>query len=72
MLRELLLNICVRLIYPTLVKVLLWGCSLLVENMVAKYQSYACNTGDAVLKDRYEQIAKRHQRHYDELYANLK
>jgi hypothetical protein len=42
------------------------------QNMVAKYQSYACVTGDAVLRDRYEQIAKRHQRHYDELYANLK
>ena len=42
------------------------------ENLVAKYKAYACQTNDNALKDRYEQIAQRHQRHFDELYANLK
>ena len=42
------------------------------KNMVAKYKAYACETTDTVLKNEYEQIAARHQRHYDELYANLK
>ena len=42
------------------------------QNLVAKYQSYACATSDAALKDQYEQIAARHQQHFDELYANLK
>ncbi|MBQ8416463.1 MAG: spore coat protein [Clostridia bacterium] len=42
------------------------------ENLVAKYKAYACNTSDQTLKNQYEQIAQRHQRHYDELYANLK
>lgn len=42
------------------------------ENLVAKYRAYACTTTDAALKNEYEQIAQRHQRHYDELFANLK
>ena len=42
------------------------------QNLVAKYQDYACRTTDSVLKDQYQQIAQRHQRHFDELYANLK
>ena len=42
------------------------------KNMVAKYKAYACETTDNALKNEYEQIAQRHQRHYDELYANLK
>lgn len=42
------------------------------QNLVAKYKSYANQTTDSVLKDRYEQIAQRHQRHFDELYSNLK
>ena len=42
------------------------------ENLVAKYKNYACSTFDPVLKNQYEQIAQRHQRHFDELYANLK
>ena len=40
--------------------------------LVAKYRAYACQTTDQALKNEYEQIAMRHQRHYDELYANLK
>ena len=42
------------------------------KNMVAKYKAYACETTDTALKTQYEQIAQRHQRHLDELYANLK
>ena len=42
------------------------------ENLVAKYKCYASEATDATLKNRYEQIAQRHQRHFDELYANLK
>ena len=42
------------------------------ENLVAKYRACACNTADASLKSEYEQMAQRHQRHYDELYTNLK
>ena len=42
------------------------------ENLVQKYKAYATATTDASLKNQYEQIAARHQRHYDELYANLK
>lgn len=42
------------------------------ETVVAKYRAYACETNDKTLKDRYEQLAMRHQRHFDELYANLK
>ncbi|MBQ2734670.1 MAG: hypothetical protein IJF33_02460 [Clostridia bacterium] len=42
------------------------------ENLIAKYKNYACSTTDNVLKNQYEQIAQRHQRHFDELYANLK
>ena len=42
------------------------------ENMVAKFRACACMTNDANLKNEYEQMAQRHQRHYDELYSNLK
>ena len=42
------------------------------ETVVAKYKAFAEQTTDSVLKDRYEQLAMRHQRHFDELYANLK
>ena len=42
------------------------------ENAMAKYRAYASMTNDTVLKNTYEQMAQRHQRHYDELYANLK
>ena len=40
------------------------------HNLVAKYYEYASKTEDPALK--YEQTALRHQRHYDELYYNLK
>ena len=42
------------------------------QNLVQKYKSCALATTDTALKNQYEQIAARHQRHYDELYANLK
>jgi hypothetical protein len=41
-------------------------------NMVAKCRAYAAQTSDGELKSKYEQLAARHQRHCDELYANLK
>ena len=40
--------------------------------MTQKYRAQACCAGDAAIKDYYEQMAARHQRHFDELYANLK
>lgn len=42
------------------------------ENLVAKYRYYACVTEDAALKTKYEQIADRHQRHFDQLYSHLR
>ena len=42
------------------------------QNLVAKYRAYASIATDGAHKDQYESIAARHQRHYDELYANLK
>lgn len=44
----------------------------LEESLVAKYKCYAAEATDSVLKNQYEQIAQRHQRHFDELYSNLK
>ena len=42
------------------------------QNLVAKYKEYAVQATDSTLKNQYEQIAQRHQRHFDELYSNLK
>ena len=42
------------------------------ENVTAKCRAYAGQTNDTVLKNQFEQMAQAHQRHYDELYANLK
>ena len=42
------------------------------QNLVAKYRAYASMANDTVLKNQYEQIAARHQRHFDQLYSNLK
>ncbi|MBO5305771.1 MAG: spore coat protein [Clostridia bacterium] len=44
----------------------------LEENLIAKYRFYACTTEDTELKNKYEQIAEAHQRHYDELFSHLK
>ena len=40
--------------------------------MCGKCQSMAQYAQDSALKDRYTQMAQRHQRHFDELYSNLK
>ena len=40
--------------------------------LAAKYRANATETQDAALKDCYTQMAGRHQRHFDELFANLK
>lgn len=42
------------------------------QGMIAKCKSYAEMTEDSCLKDRYQMMAQQHQRHFDELYANLK
>jgi hypothetical protein len=42
------------------------------QNMVAKYQFYVSCECDSTLKNKYEQIAQAHQRHFDELYSHLK
>ena len=42
------------------------------ENLVAKYRLYASMTQDSEMKSNFEQIAQMHQRHYDELFSNLK
>ncbi len=42
------------------------------ENLVAKYNFFATQTTDTELKVKYEEIAMRHQRHYDELLSKLK
>ncbi len=39
---------------------------------IAKYKASADMTQDAAIKDKYTQMAARHQRHFDELYTNLK
>ena len=42
------------------------------ENLIAKYKSYATSSQDSAMCAKYEQLACRHQRHYDELVSNLK
>ena len=42
------------------------------KNMIAKYQFYASCETDSTLKNKYQEIAQAHQRHYDELYSQLK
>lgn len=41
------------------------------ESLIAKYRYYAAKTDDADLKAKYEQIADRHQRHFDALYSQV-
>ena len=40
--------------------------------LCAKCCNLANNTSDAALKDCYTQMMQRHQRHFDELFSNLK
>ena len=42
------------------------------ENVCAKYRAYAVQSTDTELVNLYEQMAKTHERHFEELYANLK
>ena len=42
------------------------------ESLIGKYRYYASISDDAALKTKFEQIADRHQRHFDELYSNIK
>ena len=42
------------------------------KNLTAKYQQTAAEATDSTLKNHYEQMAMRHQTHYDELLSNLK
>ena len=42
------------------------------ETLISKYRYYASVTDDATLKNKYEQIAARHQRHFDELYSHIR
>ena len=42
------------------------------ETLISKYNYYASIATDAALKNRFEQMANCHKRHYDELYSNIK
>ena len=43
------------------------------ENVLAaKYRACATNTQDSALKNCYTQMAQLHQRHFDELFSDLK
>jgi len=44
----------------------------LEQNLITKLEAYASTVSDAELRQKYEQIAARHQRHYDEIYSNLR
>ena len=44
----------------------------LEENLIKKYHTYAAETNDLGLQKRYTEIASRHQKHFDALYAQLK
>ena len=39
------------------------------ENLIAKYRFYACETQDEELRSKYEEIAERHQKHFNTLYT---
>lgn len=41
------------------------------QNLVAKFSDYATQTTDSALKTRFEGLAQTHQKHFDQLYANL-
>ncbi|MBQ8578252.1 MAG: spore coat protein [Clostridia bacterium] len=44
----------------------------LEENLVRKFGAYAEQTNDLALKNKYQDMASRHQKHFDALYAQLK
>ena len=43
----------------------------LERNLVNKYTEYAESTNDTVLKQKYEQIAAKHENHYQSLFCYL-
>jgi len=44
----------------------------LEENLIRKFNTYAEETNDTALKSKYSDVAARHQKHFDALYAQLK
>ena len=42
------------------------------QTLVGKYRHYADVAADAALKTKFQQLADRHQHHFDELYSNVK
>ncbi len=42
------------------------------ETLIGKYRYYASTAPDTTLKNKFEQMADKHQRHYDELFTNIK
>lgn len=43
----------------------------LEQNLVKKYKMYAVSTSDPQIKTKCEQIAAKHQNHYDRLLGHL-
>jgi hypothetical protein len=41
------------------------------QNLICKCRSYAENVGDLALKSKFDEIAQKHQQHYDKLYSLL-
>ena len=41
------------------------------QNLAAKFTDYAAQTTDPALKTRFETLSQTHQKHFDQLYANL-
>ena len=41
------------------------------ENIVRKYRMYACTTQDPQIKQKCEDIAQRHQSHFNTLMGHL-
>ena len=42
------------------------------QTLISKYKQFSQQTSDSAISAKYEQLACRHQRHYDELVSNLK
>lgn len=41
------------------------------QNLICKCNMYASQTTDPILKSKFEQIARKHQTHYDKLCSLL-
>jgi len=42
------------------------------QTLIGKYNYYSSIATDTALKSKYEQLANRHQHHFDELYSHIK